>query len=92
MTDEIRFEIKEKHKTWYRMKASNKSKIRLENSERCRYLKQKIREAVFKFESNLVQKAEKDPKLVYAYVRSKQNVKEQIRAVLSINNELVTDK
>ena len=50
------------------MKASYSSKIRLEYSDRCRFLKQKIREAVFKFESDLAQKAEKDPKLVYAYV------------------------
>jgi hypothetical protein len=41
MTDEIRFEIKEKHRTLYRMKASNTSKIRLEYSDRCRILRKK---------------------------------------------------
>jgi hypothetical protein len=48
--------------------------MREEYVQFCRKVKQEIKNAVVKFENDIAEKAKRDPKLVYAYVRSKQTV------------------
>lgn len=44
-----------------------------------------------KYEENLIKKAKTNPKLVYAYVKQKQNVKSYIRGVVNGNGDVTTD-
>ena len=50
-------------------------------------IQEKIKEAFLRYETGLAEKSKKDSKLVYSYVRSKQEVKEHVRVVLNKNKE-----
>ena len=92
MTQELKHSIKEKHKFWYKMKSSNSS----ESKERYRHISAKvkmdIKSAVETYEHNLATKSKSNPKLIYSYTRSKQNIKDHIRAVHDSAGQLVTER
>jgi hypothetical protein len=88
--------IKAKHKLWYRWKGSKAGTI--ENERRktayeliCKEVEIKIRLVVSDFEKGLAVKAKRDPKLIYAYSKSKQKVKEHIRAIVDSTGQMLTD-
>ena len=70
------------------MRKGNFEKIRheLEKQDQDKLFLNKI------YETDLAEKSNKDPTLVYSFVRSKQDVKEHVRADLNKNNELVTNR
>ena len=54
-------------------------------------LKQNITKAKKDYEKDLSRRAKKDPKLVYFYIRSKMEVKEQIRVLKRADGSLETE-
>ena len=91
-TNEIKSIIKQKHKLWYRVKSSKSSLIKEEYIRVCKELKQKIRSSKNNYELELANRSKRDPKLVYKYVKSQQNVNEQVRALVDKDGHLVTDR
>ena len=92
MTNELKVLIKEKHKQWYRMKGSSSSDLREKYVETCKQVKTEEKLAIKRYELKLADKSKNDPKLVFAYAKSKQTVKDQVRAVIDKSGKLVTDR
>jgi hypothetical protein len=92
MTPDIKDQIKLKHATWYRKKAKSSPETTKEYNGISRLLKLNIEKAKEEYEVNLSQMAKSDPKAIYSYVRSKQAVKENVRALKDKNGELVTER
>ena len=53
--------------------------------------KKNIREAKINYEQNLANRSKKEPKLIYAYVKSKFSVKNKIRALKDNNSNINND-
>ena len=91
-TNEIKSVIKQKQKLWYRVKSSKSSLVKEEYIRVCKKLKQKIRSSKNNYELEITNRSKRDPKLVYKYVKSQQNVNEQVRALVDKDGHLVTDR
>jgi hypothetical protein len=92
MTDELRVQVKKKRTAWYRMKSYYTSVTKAEYKKVCKELKVMIKKAVYQYEMKLAGNAKSDPKVIYSYVKSKQSVKEQVRALRNSEGELVTER
>jgi hypothetical protein len=54
-------------------------------------VKTEVEQAITKFERELASKSKSNPKLVYAYVNSKTNIKDSIRALKDKDEKIITD-
>jgi len=54
----------------------------------CKQVKMEIKKARIEFEKNLVEKAKTNPKLLFKYLNSQQNVKDSIKALKDANGEI----
>ena len=89
----LRKSIRHQHRLWYQNIASSWgvrtlvdefTKLRSSN-------KKSLRSSKKDYEKMLANKSKTDPKLIYAYVRSKSNIKGQIRALKDLNGVCHTD-
>ncbi|RNA29646.1 RNA-directed DNA polymerase from mobile element jockey-like [Brachionus plicatilis] len=77
MNYEVNRVIKLKHRAWYKMKSCKKSSFEIIKSD---------------YENRLSKIAKSDPKLIYAYVRTKMGVKEEIRMLRTKEDEVTSDE
>ena len=96
-TEKIRELIKLKHKLWYRKMGCNsnssKRKDIVENYRQvCLSVKLEISNAISTFEKELAKKAKRDPKLIFAYTKSKQKLKDHVKAITDRSGQLTTDR
>lgn len=78
---------KEKHK----LRAPNSDALKIRYQEIIRKVKKKIKTEMLNLERKIANNSKNNPKLVYAYTKSKQDIKDQIRA-LTVNNCTITDR
>jgi hypothetical protein len=74
------------------MKGSSSSHLREEYVKTCKQVKIEEKLAINRYELRLAEKSKRDPKLVYSYVKGKQTVKDQVRAVIDKSGKLVADR
>ena len=70
--------VKQKHKMWYKIRSDTG---KAEYRRQCMNLTKSIKKEKIKWESELASRAKHNPKLIYSYIRSKMDVKEQIKAL-----------
>ncbi|RNA03274.1 hypothetical protein BpHYR1_040683 [Brachionus plicatilis] len=77
------------------MKSCKKSSFEISKNDygkACGELKQKFGKVKSDYENRLSKIAKSDPKLIYAYVRSKMGEKEEIRMLRTKEGEVTSDK
>lgn len=92
LTSELKRLIREKHIFWYRMRSSKNSDLKMKYKIISRRTNEEIINSIVAYEHNLAENSKSDPKLVYSYIKSKQCVKEQIRALVDGSGRLETDR
>ena len=58
---------------------------------KCKNAAKIVKNAVTAYEETIISKAKKYPKILHAYIRKKQNVRDQIRAIEEENGEITED-
>ena len=88
MTKDLKYKVTLKKRSWHKMRNETDRKAFRKNSKA---LKQDITNAKKDYEKDLSRRAKKDPKLIYSYMRSKMEVKEQIRVLKRADGSLETE-
>ncbi|XP_065679099.1 uncharacterized protein LOC101234374 [Hydra vulgaris] len=93
MNDDIKNKIKAKNKLWFRCRANGYKNLKLVNEYKaCNIqLKKLIYKARCEFELDLAIKSKHNPKILFKYVNSKQNVRTTITALKGINDDTITN-
>ena len=93
MNSELKSLINEKHRLWYRYKSSRSAEHLHEEYRRfSAKVRKEIKLSVTRYESKLAAKSKRDPKVVYAYAKSMNSVKDHIRALVDKDGLLVTNR
>ena len=92
MSREIKGLIRQKANLWNRYKMSGKRGSVEEYRECAKRVRKGVKEAIKSYELVIISKAKDNPKLLYAYINSRQQTKESIRSIKSKNGEIVTDR
>ena len=81
--------VKQKHKIWFKKRSdTDKAEYRREYIN----LNKSIKIEKIKWENELASRAKHNPKLIYSYIRSKKDVKEQIKALKEDEGRLTVKK
>ena len=88
-TRAVKDAMREKHLSWYRLK-KGESKTKYRSS--CKNLKNIIRKERKDFKKGIAAKFKKEPKLVYACVRSKLAVIDSVKMLKNDEGNLITNK
>ncbi|XP_004206196.1 uncharacterized protein LOC101238883 [Hydra vulgaris] len=93
VNDDIKNKIKAKNKLWFRCRANGYKNLKLVNEYKaCNIqLKKLIYKARCEFELDLAIKSKHNPKILFKYVNSKQNVRTTITALKGINGDTITN-
>ena len=81
--------VRQKHMMWYKIRSD---KDKAEYRRQGMNLTKSINKEKIKWESELASRAKNDPKLIYSYIRSKIDVKEQIKALKDDEGRLTVEK
>jgi len=93
MNADIKNKIKAKNKLWFRCRAGGYKNLQLVNEYKAcsSQLKKLIYQTRREFELDLAIKSKRNPKILFKYVNSKQNVKTTITALKGINGNTITN-
>ncbi len=93
MNKELKRKIKRKNKMWLINKRYNWAVegTKQEYNKLKREVTKDIKSAVKNYEKDLVKNSKSNPKLLYAYINKKQNVKNHIKALENHNGEVIFD-
>ena len=92
MNDDIKGLIRQKANLWKRYEMSGKRGCLDEYRECAKAVRKGVKVAIKEYELVIIDKAKKNPKLLYAYINNRQQAKESIRALRSESGENVTDR
>ena len=90
---DIKALIRRKWNLWYYNRSiewKSTDKIN-EYKNLCKKVKHEVKNAKRKFEENLANKAKKNPKLLFKYIKKSQKVREYIRALMNSSNQVTND-
>lgn len=91
--NELKVLIRDKKNLRYRNCASKWKDMNLYSDYKriCKLVSSEIKRARLTYEQNLVEKAKKNPKILYKYLNDQQVIKESIKALKKSNNELTQE-
>ena len=94
ITRELKAMLRTKYGLWQRYLRSGRKSMSIleEYKEVCKNSKKAKNRAIYKYECDLVDKSKHNPKLLYAYSRSRQQTKVGIRALRGKDGESITDR
>ena len=86
--------VKRKRDAWEILRAGGRntsSVLKVMHKTESKNAAKVVKSAVRAYEETIVSKAKKYPKILHAYIRKKQNVRDQIRAIEEENEEITED-
>jgi len=92
MTRELKLLIRQRHVVWYKLRCQKTSGLKSEYTRLSKVVKREKNKLVREYENKIAMKSKHDPKLIYSYVKSKQGVKDQVRALIDSSGQLVHSK
>jgi hypothetical protein len=92
LDDAARAALRTKHNYFYSNKFRRNSESKKEFNRICSNVKKQVKRSTFQYENNLVDKAKDCPKILFSYVKRKQNAKTELRALKTDQGRITTDK
>ena len=94
LNQELKAMLRVKHGLWMKYLSSGRKSLILyeEYKSQCKLIKSSINKAIYKLEKDLITSAVKNPKKLYSYIKSCQQVDGSIRSLKNCNDCIVTEK
>ena len=94
-TTDLKNDIRLKYTLWHKLRVAsvtNKTSINMVYKVVCKRIKNKMKKALFKYESELALEAKRNPKILYSYINQQKSIKDSIRVLKNSIGEVITDR